>query len=283
MKHRAYMAGWMLVGCLAAAMGRAAESSASAQVALPTGTVALVNDVPIVRGEVDDVLAKTHLPDSPEMREVAVRGLIGRELVRQAALGEGLDRAPTVAGLTGTTRVNAENRLYLERHLQVPAVTDAQVKSAYDAMVAEKGPREYQTRIIAVRDAASAAGVLEKLKAGVAFDEVARETSMDSTREAGGALPWVSFKTPPAEGKTMGVALPIAQEIARLQPGQVSSTPIAVAGQFVIVKLEASRPTQTPGYDVAAPGVRKFLEARGRNAAFERLVAGLAEHARIVR
>ncbi|MBJ9625888.1 peptidylprolyl isomerase, partial [Burkholderia multivorans] len=59
-----------------------------------------------------------------------------------------------------------------------------------------------------MRDAATAATVLSELKAGKSFESLARQYSIAPSRDSGGELPWMSFKTPATEGKTGG--LPVA-------------------------------------------------------------------------
>jgi parvulin-like peptidyl-prolyl isomerase len=122
-------------------------------------------------------------------------------------------------------------------------------------------------RIISVADAATANAVLAQLKAGSAFDALARQHSVAPSKVAGGELAWLSVKTPVEEGKTQGLPLPVAQAITQLPAGAVSPAAIPVAQRgntlYVIAKLDAKRPVQVPAFDQAKDLARESRVARG--------------------
>jgi len=91
------------------------------------------------------------------------------------------------------------------------------LKARYDDIVASLGKDECRPRIISVADAATANAVLAQLKAGSAFDALARQHSVAPSKVAGGELAWLSVKTPVEEGKTQGLPLPVAQAITQLR------------------------------------------------------------------
>lgn len=47
-----------------------------------------------------------------------------------------------------------------------------------------------------VKDAATVEAIFTSLKAGTSFDALARQYSVAPSRDVGGELSWVSFKTP---------------------------------------------------------------------------------------
>lgn len=111
-------------------------------------------------------------------------------------------------------------QLYLKDNVKPEPITDAQVKARYDEIVASLGKDEYKPRLIVVRDAATAATVLAELKVGKPFDGLARQYSIAPSRDVGGELLWISFKTPVEEGKTSGLPVAIiAQTLAKLPAG----------------------------------------------------------------
>jgi peptidyl-prolyl cis-trans isomerase C len=97
------------------------------------------------------------------------------------------------------------------------------VRARYDEIVASLGKDEYKPRVIAVADDATAKTVLAQLKAGTAFDALARQYSVAASKEAGGEIAWVSFKNPVVDGKTQGLPLPVAQAITQLPVGAVAA------------------------------------------------------------
>ena len=265
----------------------ATESSHAAQnataVMLPPDAFATVNGVALSQTQFEQTLRDTGQPDSPVARQIIRKGLLERELLRQAAESEKLGDTPGVRSAANKARVDAENRLYIATHLNPETVTDAQVRARYDAIVAEMGPQQYRVSVITVPDDEAAKAVLAQLRNGVPFGTLAAQLGSVSGRNNDGTLPgWVSFRTPPAEGHTMGLALPLAREISTLNVGETSRPAVAVGSARAIVKLDAKRATLVPSYDSTKGALRQSLEAAAREQAYGRLIGELAHSSVIV-
>ncbi|MFA8358921.1 peptidyl-prolyl cis-trans isomerase [Burkholderia ubonensis] len=253
----------------------------TAATSLPTGTVAAVNGITITQAEVNAVLQASKQPDTPQIREAIKNQLIARVLIQQAAEKANYGGKPEVQAAMQVAKANAETQLYLKDNVKPAPVTDAQVKTRYDEIVASLGKDEYKPRLIVVRDAATAATVLSELKSGKSFDGLARQYSMAQSRDAGGELPWVSFKAPAIEGKTAGLPVVIAQALEKLPVGAVTPDSIPVDGARAIVKLDAKRPTQVPAFNQAQAAIRQQLEALALEKASAQFVGGLLKNATI--
>ncbi|MEX3817167.1 peptidyl-prolyl cis-trans isomerase [Paraburkholderia sp. BR14262] len=241
--------------------------------------VARVNGVAIGQGALDRAVRESGQADTPALRATMRQGLIARELIRQAAEHDGLASTPAVQELVERTRVDAENRLYIERHAQGAKVGDAQVRARYDAIVSSLGKQEYKARVITVRGDAAAQDVLARLRSGQRFETLATQLSIAPSRSSGGELPWVSFAEPPVEGHTQGLPLPLARAISTLSPGETQQTPVVVGDQRVIVRLDERRATAIPGYDAVKDQIRRQMENEARDDAFSRMVGALADKA----
>ncbi|MDR6496621.1 parvulin-like peptidyl-prolyl isomerase [Paraburkholderia terricola] len=256
---------------------------------LPQGVVARVNgvDIPATQLEsaVRTAVSSSGQPDTPQLRQALKGQLIARELFRQNAEKAHYDTKPEVQQAMNAAKVNAETQLYLKDSIHAEPVTDAQVKARYDEIVASLGKEEYKPRVIAVPDEATATTVLAKLKSGTSFDALARQYSVAPGKTAGGELPWVSFRTPLAEGKTQGLPLAVAQAITQLPAGGVTPAAIATgeAGNAmrVIVKVDAKRPTQVPSFDQAKDTIRQQLQALALEKAAAHFTGELMKHATI--
>jgi peptidyl-prolyl cis-trans isomerase C len=167
--------------------------------------------------------------------------------------------------------------------VQSTPISEQQVRSRYDELVAVAGDKEYKPRIIVVADDAAAADVLAQLKSERTFDEVAQQYSQASNRMTGGEMEWSSFKTPAREGQTAGMPLQMAQALAQLKVGEYTRTAIAIGSGRVILKLDAMRPTQFQPYDKVKDQVRQQLEAAEQQKATAVLVARLVKDAKIER
>ncbi|WP_241299999.1 peptidylprolyl isomerase [Burkholderia stabilis] len=243
--------------------------------------VATVNGTAITQADVDTLLRASGQPDSPQVRQAIKNQLITRVLVQQAAEKANYGDKPEVKAAVQQAKVNAEVQLYLRDNVKPEPVTDEQVKARYDELVAALGKNEYKPRLIVVKDPVTAATVLSELKSGKSFEGLARQYSMAPSRDTGGELPWVSFHTPAAEGKTGGLPLPVAQAIEKLTVGAATKDSIPVDGVRVIVKLDAKRPTQVPGFETAKPALQQQLQAIAVEKASAQMIGNLLKDAKI--
>lgn len=271
----------VLVSMVTTGSSHAAQNATA--VILPPGAFATVNGVALSQTQFEQTLRDTGQPDSPVARQMIRKGLLERELLRQAAESEKMGDTPGVKRAVDKARVDAENLLYVATHLHPETVADAQVRARYDAIVAEMGPQEYRASVIMVPDDEAAKAVLAQLRKGVPFGALAAQLGSVPGRNNDGTLPgWVSFRSPPADGHTMGLALPLAREISTLNVGETSRSPVAVGSARAIVKLDAKRATLVPSYDSTKGALRQSLEAVAREQAYARLIGELAHSSVIV-
>lgn len=279
----------MIRTACAAAVASVALSSfaplAHAADALPAGAFAVVNGVALPQTQLDNAAkafaARLGQPDTPQMRAALKQDLIVREVVRQAAEKKNYGSRPEVKQIVQAATVDAETQLYVNENSHPQPVTDAQVKARYDAIVASFGKEEFRPSIITVSDAAAAQKVMGALKAGQAFDALARQYSIAPTKAVGGEMPWVSFPLPVSAGRTQGLPVELAQAIAKLPVGGVTPQPVQVGNVWAIVKLNAKRPTQTPTFDQTKAGIREQLQALAAQKAVSDLSASLLKGATI--
>jgi parvulin-like peptidyl-prolyl isomerase len=227
---------------------------------LPAGIVAIVNGMPISKSQLDDAVRGIRQPDTPQLRLALKQDLIARELFRQRAEAAHYDTKPEVLQAVNAVRIELETRLYVKDNLHPAPVSDAQIRARYDEIVASLGREEYRPRIIEVADDATAKKVLTQLRAGGEFAALARQYSISPSKDAGGLLNWVSFRAPPSEGNTAGLALPVAQALTKLPVGGTTPVPIAVNNVRVIVRLDAKRATRMPTLDQVKDTIRLQLQ-----------------------
>jgi parvulin-like peptidyl-prolyl isomerase len=218
--------------------------------------------------------------DTPELRSAVKSQLIARELFAQEARALGLDRDPAVNEAAEEARTNAMVALYL-KGIQPKRVTESDVKAQYARIVASLGPEEYKLRIILVGELIRANEALAAAGLGEPFAAIAQRYSIAPSATRGGELDWVSFKSPPIEGRTNGLPLPVAQALEKLKPGDVSA-PLAFKDQWLIVRLEEKRPTVVLSFDQARSALLNMLAARELDRATTELVNALVKGAKIV-
>ncbi|HVW53837.1 MAG TPA: peptidyl-prolyl cis-trans isomerase [Trinickia sp.] len=252
-----------------------------AHATLPAGVVARVNGVAIAQSEVDAAVRQSGQADTPALRTSLKNQLIARELFRQVAQKQHYDTHADVKAGIEQAKAMLMMQAYLRDAIKPTPVTDADVKAKYDAIVASLGQNEYKPSGIMVKDAATAKTVLDQLKKGGDFAQLAKQYSQGPSAAQGGTLNWVSFKTPIVEGQTQGWPKPVAEALVKLPQGAVSSEPIQVGDAFWILRVDQMRPTQIPTFDQSRAQLRKELEQVAAAKATAQVVTDLVKSAHI--
>ena len=269
----------------AVAAKKPASASAQAPIAasapLPAGAIARVNGVTIPASDLDAAVRESRQPDTPALRTSLKNQLIARELFRQAAQKQHYDAHADVQAIVEQTKTTAMMQAYLKDVVKPAPVTDDEVKSKYDAIVATLGENEYKPSAIAVKDEATAKTILEQLKKGGDFAQLAKQYSQGPNAAQGGALNWVSFKTPITAGTTQNWPQPLAEALVKLPKGAVSSAPVQVGDAFWILRADDMRKTQIPTLDQSKDGLRKELEQVALAKATAQVVTDLVKSAHI--
>ncbi|MFM0592165.1 MULTISPECIES: peptidylprolyl isomerase [Paraburkholderia] len=279
----------LAVGCLPAAQA-ATKTTAKASAdktldavggPLPANAVARVNNVLITQDQLDQAVRALNVADTPALRTSVKNQLIARELFRQAAEKQHYDSRPQVTAAVEQAKTAAMTAAYLRDEVKPAPVTDADVKAKYDAIVATLGESEYKPSAIAVKDADTAQTVLTQLKKGTDFAQLAKQYSQAPGAAQGGALNWISFKTPIQAGNTQNWPQPLAEALVKLPQGGVSSTPVQIGDAYWILRVDEKRPTQIPQYDTIKDALRKQLEQVALEKATAQVVVDLMKNAKI--
>lgn len=248
---------------------------------LPPGAMALVDGKPVSAAALEDAVRLSGQPDSPALRAAQKGRLIARAVLAQNAEREGYAARPDVVRALQDAQEATLVALYLRDKVRPSPVTETQLRERYRQVVGSLGPKEYKARVIELADDAAAQALLAQVRAGAAFDALARHHSLASSRDSGGAMDWVSFPVPVIEGHTQGLPLALAEAIASLPAGTVSAAPIAAGSARYLVKVEQVRPATAPPFESAAPSLRRALEAQEMQRALGALLAELVGHAAI--
>ncbi|WP_275760258.1 peptidyl-prolyl cis-trans isomerase [Ralstonia pseudosolanacearum] len=264
------------------AVAAMAASSAHAD-GLSPGVIALVNGTQITQAQLDRAIAQSGAQANPQVAQALKQQLIARELFRQqAAKNPAYDKLPAVKQAMQEAHDAVITQAWLKDNIKPAPITEEQVRARYDAIVASLGDKEYKARVIQLGDDVTAAQVLAQLKQGGDFVKLAQQYSTAPNKVRGGDMDWVSFKVPVEEGKTQNLPLPLAREIATLAVGAASTAPVEAGSQRYIVKVEAARPTQVPGYEAVRQAIRQALETAELERVTVQVVGGLLKAAKIV-
>lgn len=217
---------------------------------------AVVNNKPIPKQKVDDfvqALVAQGRPDTPELRAAVRDELIARELFTQEADKKGLARNSVVQRELENDRQTIMIRALIRDYLEAHPVTDDEIKGEYEQLRKQAGDKEYRARHILVDSEAEARQVIEQLKKGARFEELAKKSKDTGSAKSGGDLDW---NTPQTFVKEFSDAL------VKLDKGKVTSTPVKTQFGYHVIRLDDVREAAPPPLDQVRPQIKQELERR---------------------
>lgn len=216
---------------------------------------AVVNGKPIPASHVNAIVKEVvqqGQPDSPELRASVKENLIMREVLVQEAEKRKLGANPAVKNQIEMTRRNILVRALMSDFVSKNPVSDAEIKKTYDQLKAQAGDTEYQVSHILVKSQDEAKTIIEQLKNGGNFDEIAREKSTDApTAAKGGDLGWSAPHV---------YVDPFAQALIKLKKGEYSQEPVQTNFGYHIILVEDTRELSFPTLEAAKPGITQRIQ-----------------------
>ncbi len=215
--------------------------------------MAKVNGTPIPQSRLDYLL-KTNggRPDSPDSRNAGRDMLISQELLYQEAVKMGYDKRPDVATQIELAEEGVVINAFLRDVTKGQAITEDAIRREYQREKALAADKEYEARHILVKTEDEAKQLLERLKAGASFEQLASENSLDQgSRSRGGDLGWA----PP----TRYVA-PFGEALQKLKKGELTDAPVHTQFGWHLIRLDDERPLKFPPFADAEPKIRLTLE-----------------------
>lgn len=203
-----------------------------------------------------------------KIRDQLLQDLINRTLIVQKAKKEGLDQTATFQKELAQQRdqllFNAAVAQWLKQH----PITPEEVKARYTQLVKAAPKEQWRLREILVQDADQAKQILQKLRKGQSFSDLAAQYSTGPNSALGGELGWMNVDQLPA---------PEVDVLRNMKAEQVVG-PIVTAQGYLIVQMLGHRPL------VPAPltAVEQQIINQLRNAALNQYVAKLRKQSKIV-
>ncbi|WP_375594328.1 peptidylprolyl isomerase [Algihabitans albus] len=243
---------------LAAAAPLALSQSAQAQSAeneadQENQLVAVVNGTEIRVSDVLEMIGR--LPQNVQMQAYSnmpamIERTIDLELILEASEQAGLrDDAAVKEQIEAISR-DVLRQTYLER-LAESAVTEAELREAYDTYVRENPPEQVRARHILVESESEAQEIIGQLDGGADFAELAREKSTGPTGENGGDLGYFE------RGQMVA---PFAEAAFGLEPGTYTDTPVQTQFGWHVILVEDKRTGEPPSFEELQPQLRQELE-----------------------
>jgi peptidyl-prolyl cis-trans isomerase C len=256
----------LLAGALLSLPVLAQEKAAS-----KGGSVATVNGTAIPQSTFDAFYNEQKsqgAPDSPELRNAVREELIRRELLLQEAKKSGLDKSAAVASQMEMARQAVLVRAFIQDYVKKHPISDAQLKAEYEALKTKLGGTEYKSRHILVETEDQAKAIIDNLKKGAKFEELAKQSKDPGSKESGGDLGWS------AAGSYVP---PFADALSKLSKGKYTEVAVKTDFGWHVILLEDTRPLEAPPFDQIKPQ----LAQRAQQQQIEKLMEGLRTKAKI--
>ena len=260
----------VVAGVLAALAACQPKGAAPSAVSDTSTVLATVNGAPITENFLDayvKALSQGKASAStitPEQRAQVTDQLIRAELVAQQAETDGVDKQSDTANRLAVTRLDILQQAEAERMFKDKQPSDTELHTEYETQVATLPKTEYHAHHILVATQDFANHVIERLKKGEKFDDVAKKESMDSSKDSGGDLGWF---TPDHMEK------PFADAVVTLKPGEYTTTPIQTRFGWHVIELIETRPLQPPPFDQVKGRIAQILDAKRFKAYTDDLLA----------
>jgi len=191
---------------------------------------------------------------TPEQRGQVLDSLIRGELIAQQSLKDGLDKTADTASMLTLSRMQILQQAGANHYLEGKKPSDADLKAEYDTQVATFPKTQYKARHILLASQDAAQKMIDQLKKGAKFEELAKKNSTDvSTKDQGGDLGWF---TPQNMVPSFSAA------VAALKKGEYTQTPVQSQYGWHVIQLIDTRETPVPPFEQVKDRVAQILEQK---------------------
>jgi len=206
--------------------------------------------------------------DTPELRQTMLNDLIVREAILQDVKRTGLLTRDNNSIKVKIAEQNAILEIWFAQYFKEHPITEADIRTQYDQQAAiakdPKNAKEYQLSQIIVGSEAEGDLLIKQINAGVSYEQLAKEKSLDKTSGAqGGLIGWVlpGRLTPPLDGI-----------IPSLSKGKLASKPLQVGNLWYVIKVDDVRNHTFPSFEQAKPQISQALAQRQKQEAIQALL-----------
>lgn len=194
--------------------------------------LATVNGTAIHQSAMDILMrqgAAQGAPDTPEVRKAMLDELVGRELARQDAVKQGLDKRPEVKQQIELANQAVLINAFMQDFIKTHTPTDDQLKAEYDKIKTQIGDKQYHAHHILVKTEKEAKDIIAQLKKGAKFEKLASKSLDQGSAVKGGDL---GYNAPSA------YVPPFAQALTSLKKGETTKTPVQTQFGWHVIRVD---------------------------------------------
>ena len=199
-----------------------------------------------------------------------LHGLIDRILLIQEGERQAVDETPELKREIATARDSLIARAMMEKFIEKNPISDEEVAARYDELILQMPTQQdYNASHILVETEADAVAAIEALNGGQAFEEVAKEKSVDQgSAQNGGSLGWVS----PAQ-----LVQPFADALKVTDKGTYTKQPVQTRYGWHVIRVDDVRGVEPPNLNA----IRDRIVAMLRGERMQMYVQELREQSEI--
>ena len=256
---------------LAIALALSLPGIALAQAGAANAKIATVNGVAIPKSRVDTIVrAQTAQgqQDTPELRAAIRDRLITSEIMVQEANRKGLAKQADTVNQIELMRMQILAQAFRADYIKNHPISDDTLKAEFEKIKAQLGDKEYKARHVLVEKEAEAKEIIEKLKKGEKFEELAKASKDPGSKDQGGNLDW---------NQAGGFVKPFSDAMVKLEKGKYTETPVQSQFGWHVIQLDDVRPAKYPEFTEVKPN----LTQRMQETMFEQAVAELRAKAKV--
>ncbi|MGR8934437.1 MAG: peptidylprolyl isomerase [Gammaproteobacteria bacterium] len=189
--------------------------------------------------------------------------LVKQEILIQEANKENLQNSPEVVNRLETIKRSLLSQAALQKYLDAHPITDADLKAEYDKKVGSENAIEYKARHILLKTEAEAKKIIEQLKKGAKFEDLAKKNSTEpGAKESGGDLGWFTANQ---------MVAPFSEAVVAMENGKYSTTPVQTQFGWHVILREDSRTPTPPPFESVKEQLRPMLQREKIQAYIESL------------
>ena len=237
------------LAALTAAGGLCAEdkpAEAAAAAPAPSGDtpIATVNGqaVPLdlFRRFYAERLRQANAQNTPAFQNQAFNEFINILVTSQDAVKQGLDKKEGFEPAMELARIQLLSSAAIQNAATTRTPSDEEMKKAYDEKYGNEKRVEYKARHILVKTEDEGKALIDELKGGADFAELAKKNSLGPTGKDGGELPWFGAGQ---------MVQPFTEATEAMKAGDYSSAPVQTQFGWHVILLEETRESDPPTLD----------------------------------
>ena len=234
---------------LSACNEESTSDNASSSVDIPADQIAAtVNGSVISKNDIQlfkELRGNPQIPDDQVLEE-----MIATELLREEAIKLGIKDKDNVRFQLRHQESETLARLLMREKFGTLSFSDDELKAAYEKQIGANESKEFKARHILLKTEDEAKAVIEAIRNGADFIELAKERSTGPSGPNGGDLGWFQASR---------MVPPFAEAVKAMNKGDVSVAPVQTDFGFHVIKLDDTRETEPPSFDSMRDQINQTL------------------------